>query len=145
MNTSLWFEQATSPVRVFDGPLDTDLDVDLAIIGVESSRDEVIESLLVLVLELLGEIPAARGVRAARTQKKGTCGDGRYNGYFFLFMARIVSENSGEQYRENTVVSDVAPLHSDQVTGRIRTCDENHCEASANRGQVKPPRVACWL
>jgi glycine/D-amino acid oxidase-like deaminating enzyme len=33
MNTSLWFEQATSPVRVFDGPLDTDLDVDLAIVG----------------------------------------------------------------------------------------------------------------
>ena len=33
MNTSLWFEQADSPVRVFDGPLGTELDVDLVIVG----------------------------------------------------------------------------------------------------------------
>ncbi len=33
MNTSLWCEQASTPVSVFDGPLDSDLNVDLAIVG----------------------------------------------------------------------------------------------------------------
>ncbi len=33
MNTSLWFEQASAPVPVFDGPLDSDLNVDLVIVG----------------------------------------------------------------------------------------------------------------